>query len=71
MEPPRIKSQDVEFEEAHGVGMLPGLTGMFDGGVDEEDALGDILNWAPDCRLKIEDAWKAFPGIFNPGPDSS
>ena len=29
---------DREIEEAHGVGIVPGLTGMSDGGVAEEDS---------------------------------
>ena len=37
---------DLEFEKAHAVGILPGLTGKPDGGVDEEDALGDICKKA-------------------------
>ena len=53
-----MSSSDREVEEGHGVGIVPGLTGMSDGGVAEEDALGDI------CK-------KAVPSLNVTEPDTA
>eukprot|EP00439_Symbiodinium_sp_Y106_P087465 s2_g56.t2 len=53
-----MRWSDREVEEGHGVGIVPGLTGMSDGGVAEEDALGEI------CK-------KAVPSLNVTEPDTA